>query len=313
MIYIGSTLTNREFLNRVDALVGSEYTFNEPYTKRHNKMSCTHNSCGYTWCVEAGAFLGNKNKMGSRCPNCFGNTKKTTKQFLEEVDTMYNGEYTVVDSYINARTKIKIRHELCGTILFIAPNTFLGGVGCSSCNGGIPLTHSKVKKEIHTMTEGTYELVNTYDNCFSELHIRHVPCNHVAKTTLALIRTHKRVPPCKLCYSFSGEELVSNYLLSKGIRFDTQVYFDNLRLIKRLSYDFILPNNNVLIEYQGVQHYKPVKHFGGVDAFKVQQHRDELKRTYAKENGYMLIEVPYTENTQEKVNSFLNNALSGVT
>ena len=74
-----------------------------------------------------------------------------------------------------------------------------------------------------------------------------------------------------------------------------------------------IQKDNVLIEYQGIQHYRPVKHFGGTDAFKVQKHRDKLKRDYAKENGYTLIEVPYTENTQEMVDSFLNNALSGVT
>lgn len=85
--------------------------------------------------------------------------------------------------------------------------------------------------------------------------------------------------------------------------------FDNLKDKKKLHYDFYLLDSNVLIEYQGLQHYQPVKHYGGEKTFKVQQLHDKMKREYAINNGYRLLEVSYKENTQEKVNSFLDKNL----
>ena len=49
------------------------------------------------------------------------------------------------------------------------------------------------------------------------------------------------------------------------------------------------------VEYNGVQHYKYVPFFHrNKEAFKNQQYRDELKRIKCRENGVVLIEVPYT-------------------
>jgi hypothetical protein len=57
--------------------------------------------------------------------------------------------------------------------------------------------------------------------------------------------------------------------------------------------DFYLPDFNTMIEYNGIQHYKPVYKFGGVTAFRNQQRRDVNLRTYCKQNNIKLIEIPY--------------------
>jgi hypothetical protein len=41
-----------------------------------------------------------------------------------------------------------------------------------------------------------------------------------------------------------------------------------------LSYDFFLPDFNLLIEYQGRQHFIPVERFGGEETFKIQLEHD---------------------------------------
>ena len=50
--------------------------------------------------------------------------------------------------------------------------------------------------------------------------------------------------------------------------------------------------------------------WGGKDQYKVQLYHDKLKRDYAKEHNYILIEIPYTVNTQEKVNKYLDKYLN---
>lgn len=60
-----------------------------------------------------------------------------------------------------------------------------------------------------------------------------------------------------------------------------------------------------MIEYQGLQHYEPIDYFGGEKQFDRQQKHDQLKRDYARKNGYNLIEVPYIEDTYEKIKEYL--------
>lgn len=60
-----------------------------------------------------------------------------------------------------------------------------------------------------------------------------------------------------------------------------------------LPFDFYIPSKNLLIEYNGGQHYKPVNHFGGYDSFLLRKHHDWLKRKYARDNNIKLLTIPY--------------------
>lgn len=52
---------------------------------------------------------------------------------------------------------------------------------------------------------------------------------------------------------------------------------------------------NVLIEYQGIQHYEPVD-FGGdyLSTFVDVKRHDAIKRNWCVLNGYNLLEILYT-------------------
>ena len=65
-----------------------------------------------------------------------------------------------------------------------------------------------------------------------------------------------------------------------ALRFDFAVFDDDGDL------DF-------LIEYQGIQHYKPKSIFGGMSGLQRQQFYDMQKRQYCKKNGIKLILIPY--------------------
>lgn len=55
--------------------------------------------------------------------------------------------------------------------------------------------------------------------------------------------------------------------------------------------DIYFPARSVGVEYQGVQHTRPVELFGGEEAFKIQQKRDRNKRALCESNRCALIEV----------------------
>ena len=65
------------------------------------------------------------------------------------------------------------------------------------------------------------------------------------------------------------------------------------------SIDIYIPSLSIGIEYQGVQHYKPIEHFGGEKHFLHQQENDLKKKQLCEENGVTLIEWPYHREVSE--------------
>ena len=64
---------------------------------------------------------------------------------------------------------------------------------------------------------------------------------------------------------------------------------------KLLRPDFFLNAFNLLIEYDGIQHFEPVSHFGGEEGFLKRQEKDREKEMYCKENGIDILRIPYWE------------------
>lgn len=61
------------------------------------------------------------------------------------------------------------------------------------------------------------------------------------------------------------------------------------RTLDHLEMDIWLPDYNIGIEYQGIQHYEPVKHWGGKRGLEKVQARDARKKELAEENGIRLV------------------------
>ena len=112
------------------------------------------------------------------------------------------------------------------------------------------------------------------------------------------------------CMKSHGEYYISTYLLSNSINFEKQKKFSDLLGVGggNLSYDFYLPNHNMLIECQGEQHERPIEYFGGEEQFAIQQEHDRRKREYAKDNGYRLLEISYKD--YNNIDNILTKAIN---
>ena len=92
-----------------------------------------------------------------------------------------------------------------------------------------------------------------------------------------------------------GEDMVSHYLSKHDFNYKSQVTFTDLLGLNGgyLSYDFaiFIEDSIILIECQGIQHYKPIEHFGGQTQFKMQQLHDTRKKIYAKNHNIFLLEL----------------------
>lgn len=107
-----------------------------------------------------------------------------------------------------------------------------------------------------------------------------------------------RCGKCKSEYVSFGENRISNILKEYNINYDSQYKFDDCKCIRPLPFDFYLPDYNILIEYDGRQHYKP-SNFGGIDNDRALDNfistkiHDTVKTIYCKENNIKLIRIPY--------------------
>lgn len=105
---------------------------------------------------------------------------------------------------------------------------------------------------------------------------------------------------CTQCVSSKGEKKIEQVLKSLGVAFESQYKFLDCCDTKPLPFDFFISSCNMAIEYQGEQHYKPVR-FGGIslddakEMFEKQKRHDDIKSNYCINNGIKLLLIPYTE------------------
>lgn len=71
--------------------------------------------------------------------------------------------------------------------------------------------------------------------------------------------------------------------------------------------DIWFPEYKIGIEYQGVQHYKPIDFFGGKKSFKKNLERDERKKRLFDENNSILIEVKPNYNLKDVIKVIENH------
>lgn len=115
------------------------------------------------------------------------------------------------------------------------------------------------------------------------------------------------------CFKQSiGEEKIAQSLKELNISFVQQKTFPDLIDKQPLSYDFYIPKLNLLIEFQGEQHFKPILNWGGEERFKKQQLHDKLKEDYAKEKNINLLKINWKDKNKidknymkEKIGGFL--------
>ncbi len=89
------------------------------------------------------------------------------------------------------------------------------------------------------------------------------------------------------CIRSKGELLISKELDKLNIFFEKEFYFKDLygKNNSPLRFDFKIANSNILIEYDGVQHFDKSNPWYS----ELTKKYDNLKTSYCKKNGYHLI------------------------
>lgn len=289
----------------------------ESYQGSLAKIKHLWKDCGHVTEVVPNQIL-----RGQQCIKCSwkSNTKKTHVQYLK--DLKKNGiQVEPLESYQGSRTKIKHLWNNCDHVTEARPDKVLNGVGCGICHirnlvsaGTKAREKRRLKaakeldqriKEVHG-TKVRRDIKMSYVNKHTKIFWL---CDqgHRCKAEPSSIKKGRGCPQCAIGNT-KGETYTRELLEEYGIEFQPQKKFANLKRIKQLSYDFYIPSMDILIECQGEQHYKPVDFMGGAEMFNIQQERDQLKREYARQNGYYLLEISYKDYRKDRILEILKEA-----
>lgn len=107
--------------------------------------------------------------------------------------------------------------------------------------------------------------------------------------------SHLRGKGCRHCRTSQHERYIRRLLDVAGIDYEAQWGHETLRDQLPLRFDFMLPRQKVLIEYDGVFHSAPQAWAGGSakaeKAFEDTRRRDAVKDRWAANNGWQLIRL----------------------
>lgn len=112
-------------------------------------------------------------------------------------------------------------------------------------------------------------------------------CNNAVRFQDRILKRRRRIPRGR---SSKGEHAVAAVLNRHDIDYTAQYSLGYC-----MHVDFAIHHNNriLLIEYDGRQHYRPVKHFGGYLAFFKQRLRDIVENLECRHRGIPLLRIRY--------------------
>lgn len=204
----------------------------------------------------------------------------------------------ILGEYVGSEKKILCICNYCNHQWYVTPNKLKQGRGCPMCANQTrsvkPL--SEAKNDL-AQKYPTIKIVGNYINTHTPADFKCLACDTIWTTTFQSI--YYGNSGCPLCNSTYGEYVVAVYLNNNNIKYLRQFTFSDCRFQNPLRFDFYLPDHNTVIEYQGEQHYYPVKFNAEWNdqelqrQFQYTQTRDDIKRNYCKEQGINMVEIPY--------------------
>lgn len=306
-------LSLMEFIARAIKKHCARYTYeNVQFINTATKVSITCQKHGVFIQTPADHLYG-----GYGCPKCKFETQAITRiktaaeQFVRKARKIHGGKYDYSKvEYNKAKLPVIIVCKKHGEFT-LTPSKHLGGGGCKKC-GYERLSQQKRK----TLQQFIKQAVAVHKSKFQYNKVDYVN----GRTKVEIIcpihgsffqtpNAHLRGQGCLKCSSTTSkaEQQIMDILIAKGIVFEREKTFDNLRGTtphSRLRYDFWLPEYKLLIEYDGEHHFVPVRMRGrgtlkqATFLHKRCVENDKRKNVYARKNGYSLLRIRYDEDVE---------------
>lgn len=235
---------------------------------------------------------------GSWCPFCAGTNKKTLEELKKNAQE--RGGRCLSQVYSNVHTRLKWQCDK-GHVWDATPSSIIRGSWCRKCKG---LSKKTIKEMQAVAIERGGECLSTsYDSVDSPLTWK-CANGHTWRATYSSIKAGSWCPRC----SGRINEEKCRFIIERL----TGYKFNKTRTILsgRKELDGYNEELRVAFEYQGEQHYNFTKLFHPTEEdFIKQKIRDEEKKAECIENNIYLIEIPFTEATDDAKVQYIKSKL----
>jgi hypothetical protein len=263
-------------------------------------------------CLQHGPFPvtpTNHIRNSSGCPECSGRRMNTemfrTKLYQRFPDFPHSLEKF---DYVRAAKKATFVCRDHGDYQATPNMVLCGKGGCPKCVG----QHKTTEEFLAELSLKQPQLCSLYDYTETSYqdtaHKIIVACSKHGQFKL-LPSNHLRGQGCPKCNVSTGQLKVRLLLESFGINFEEEVTFPDLRgpQGKLYRFDFYLPDHVTVIEYDGLQHFQPVKWSSSWTDVQAQreletiQLRDKIKTQYCLDHNIRLIRIAHDQDVQGRL------------
>lgn len=226
--------------------------------------------------------------------------RKTTEEFKQILVDKYGDRFTLLSEYHNNCTKVKLRCNECGNIIYKRPAKMMGqdNEGCYICNGKNHYkTKESLQEEVNAKFPDNYIILGDYVRARTPLLVLNTKCDHTYNISPDNLLRGKG---CPLCRQSSYEDYVDEYLSLSDFSYIKQKTFDDLKGVggRSLKFDYYLTDYNICLEIDGQYHYYNNAWENREDYLK--DHRncvqnDAIKNDYCKSHNIPLVRIHYSE------------------
>lgn len=259
--------------------------------------------CGRTQKVTRGEVLLRKDKK-FHCQFCHYSKEGQTKETLHKIQYLCNLKKITLLNFTKVGEMATFKCNICNKEFTREPNRFLKNSTCPSCGRTGTMSFEKFMEELNKRYElDEYTIIEPekYNRTHDKMLVQH-KCGFIWKISPNELLSHQ-CPQCVRKTS-KGEKAIKNFCDIHSINYIWQ--WPQKINDKTLYFDFYLPEYNLAIEFQGEQHYRPIKYWGGDKAFEHRLISDNNKREWCKQQNIHLLEIPFT--SFKKINEILESS-----
>ena len=284
-------LTEKEFIEKSKNVHGDKYDYSKVYYVNYETKVCII-------CPEHGEFWQTPHChiKGKGCPKCANKLKgsyqiSNTEKFIKKAKEIHGDKYDYSKvNYINDRSKVCIICPEHGEF-WQTPNHHLKGCGCFDC-GVKKSSSSKIKPYNDFLEIAIKKHNNKYEYDSSTYINRHEKMRIICPKHGEFWQrpnNHLNGQGCPFCNESILEKEVESILSENNISFIKKCNSSIFKWLGKQHLDFYLPDYNIAIECQGIQHFEPREVFGGNNAFVDAVDRDKKKEIKCNENNVNII------------------------
>lgn len=295
-------LDTKGFIAKAKEIHGDKYSYSKSiYRDIYTKVCVTCYKHGDLQVIPNSFLRGNGCKKCATEFNSALQIQKNANDFVGKALKIHGDKYDYSKAkYISAHDRICIICPEHGEF-WQTPNRHLSGCNCPECahRSWAYTTEEYIEKAKKIHPEYNYSQVQYVNN--NTLIKVICPVHGVFEISPNYLLRGGKCSQCTILNIESKQEYdIRKFLDRHSIKYEREKQFSWLKRGRTMPLDFYLPDYNIAIECQGMQHFKSMSFFGGDAGLEDIIERDVLKKELCKKHGICMlyysdlnIEYPY--------------------